>query len=152
MPRVVAYFDSLPDRLPAMQRRYNALRPTVVWVSIENGSDAVDSALREIVVGFDRAVRDNGWSVIPVQPDGQERFPQIMWKALGADSAAFRMGRPLDATGTRFRLGVDLEPGRSYEFQLNTAHGRGFRSVPDGVPLAPYRIRFKTRGVNGGGR
>ena len=29
------------------------------------------------------------------------------------------------------------------------ALGHGFRSPPDGVPLSPYRIRFKTRGAAG---
>jgi len=155
MPRVIGYFDSLPDRVPAMQRRYDALRPRVVSLSIENGSETVDPALREIVVRFDRPVSDDGWSVLPVLgpsgpvPGAQERFPKITWKALDSTRATFAVGKALDSAGTILRLGVELEPSRLYELQLNTAHGHGFRSVPDGVPLAPYRIRFTTRAAVG---
>ena len=155
IPRVVAYFDSLPDRLPAMQRRYDAMRPRIVSLSIENGSDTVDPALREIVVRFDRPVSDDGWSVVPALgpsgpvPGAQERFPKITWKSLDSARATFALGKGLESVGATLRLGVELEPGRVYELQLNTAHGHGFRSAPDGVPLSPYRIRFKTRGAAG---
>jgi hypothetical protein len=153
MPRVVAYFDSLPDRLPYMQQRYDAMRPTIVSLSIENGSDTVDPGLREIVVRLDRPVSDDGWSVVPALgpsgpiPGALERFPKITWKALDSTRAAFALGTALASAGTTVRLGVELEPGRVYELQLNTAHGHGFRSAPEGVPLSPYRIRFKTRGA-----
>jgi hypothetical protein len=151
MPRVIAYFDSLPDRVPAMQQSYDAMRPTIVSLSIENGSDTVDPALREIVVRFDRPVSDDGWSVLPALgpsgplPGAQERFPKITWRALDSVRTAFAVGKALQSAGTTVRLGVALEPDWVYELQLNTAHGHGFRSVPDGVPLSPYRIRFKTR-------
>jgi hypothetical protein len=155
MPRVVAYFDSLPDRLPAMQRRYDALRPRVVSVSIENGSESVDPALREIVVRFDRPVSDDGWSVVPVLgpsgpvPGAEERFPKITWKGLDSARVTFAVGKAVASPGATLRLGVELQPGREYELQLNTAHGNGFRSVADGAPLAPYHVRFKTRGAGG---
>ena len=151
MPQVVAYFDSLPDRVPGMQRRYDALRPKLVALSIENGSETVDPGLTEIVARFDRPVRDDGWSVVPVfgpsgpTPDARARVPTIKWKSLGGSRAAFVRGQGLDSTGTTLRLGVELEPGREYEFMLNTPHGLGLRNADDGVPLAPYRIRFKTR-------
>ena len=35
-----------------------------------------------------------------------------------------------------------------YKLQLGTPHGYGFRNVSDGVPLAPYRLRFRTRPTN----
>ena len=95
MPRVVAYFDSLPDRLPAMQQRYDAIRPRIVSLSIENGSDTVDPDLREIAVRFDRPVSDDGWSVVPALgpsgpvPGAQERFPKITWKSLDSARATF---------------------------------------------------------------
>lgn len=151
MPRVVAYFDSLPERVPAMQGRYDALRPKVVSLSIENGSEAVDPAITEIVVQLDRPVREDGWSVVPVfgatgpSAESQQRVPKLTWKSLGADRVPFVRGRRLDGTGTTFRFGVELEPGKEYEFQLNTPHGFGLRGASDGVPLAPYRVRFKTR-------
>jgi hypothetical protein len=158
MPQVIAYFDSLPDRVPDMQRRYDALRPKIVALSIENGSETVDPSLTEIVVRFDRPVREDGWTVVPVfgssrgpSPDSQARarVPTIKWKSLGGSRVAFvrGQGQGLDSAGTTFRLGVELEPGREYEFMLNTPHGFGLRNAYDGVPLAPYRIRFKTRTV-----
>ncbi|HEV8511493.1 MAG TPA: hypothetical protein VGQ48_13660 [Gemmatimonadales bacterium] len=58
--------------------------------------------------------------------------------------APFVLGTALDSVGTTFRFGVELERGREYEFQLNTPHGHGFRDADTGVPLAPYRISFKT--------
>lgn len=152
MPRVVAYFDSLPGRVPAMQRRYDELRPKVLSVSIENGSDAVDPAIKEIVVQLDRPVREDGWCVVPVfgesgpSAESQQRVPKLTWKSLGEERVPFERGKKMDATGSTFRFGVELEPGKEYEFQLNTPHGFGLRSANGAVPLAPYRVRFKTRG------
>ena len=57
----------------------------------------------------------------------------------------FSIGQGLDSAGTTFRFGLALEPDREYELQLGTPHGYGFRNVSDGVPLAPYRLRFRTR-------
>ncbi len=151
MPRVIAYFDSLPARVPAMQRRYDAQRPKIVSLSIANGSDSVDAGLKEIVIQFDRSVRDDGWSVLPVfGPNGptlepQQTMPKILWRAMGANRVPFELGKGLDSTGTTIHLGVALEPGHQYELQFGTPHGYGFRNVSDGVPLAPYVLRFKTR-------
>src|SRR3989454_4099045 len=151
MPRVIAYFDSLPGRVPAMQHRYDALRPKIVSLSIANGADSVDPGLKEIVIQFDRPVRDDGWSVLPVfGPNGptlepQQTTPKILWRAMGANRVPFALGKGLDSTGTTIHLGVALEPGHEYELQFGTPHGYGFRNVADGVPLAPYRLRFKTR-------
>ena len=100
-------------------------------------------------------VSDDGWSVVPALgpsgpvPGAQERFPKITWKSLDSARATFALGKGLESVWATLRLGVELEPGRVYELQLNTAHGHGFRSAPDGVPLSPYRIRFKTRGAAG---
>src|SRR5437879_12959949 len=66
MPRIIAYFDSLPDRVPAMQARYDELRPKIVSLSIASGSDSVDPGLQEMVVRFARPVRVDGWSVLAV--------------------------------------------------------------------------------------
>ena len=156
MPRIIAYFDSLPERVPAMQQRYDALRPKIVSLSIANGADSVDPGLQEIVIQFDRPVRDDGWSVLPVfGPNGptlepQPKMPKLLWRAMGANRVAFEFGKGLDSTGTVLRLGVQLEPGREYELQFGTPHGYGFRNVTDGIPLAPYRLKFKTRAANRG--
>jgi Domain of unknown function (DUF4932) len=151
VPRVIAYWDSLPERVPAMIKRYDAQRPKVVSLSIENGSQTVDPDLQEITVRFDRPVRENGWSLGPIfgpsgsTPEARARVPRISWKSWGSVRTPYTRGVGLDSTGTTFHIGVELEPGREYELQLNTPHGYGFRNADDGVPLAPYRIRFKTR-------
>lgn len=151
MPHVVAYFDSLPDGVPEMLRRYDATRPKIVAISIENGSDTVSPAIQEIEVRFDRPVREDGWALVPVfgpsgpSAEAQARVPRISWGELGGVRVSFERGRGLDSAGTTFRFGVELEPGREYAFQFNTPHGFGFRSADTGVPLAPYRVRFKTR-------
>lgn len=151
MPRVIAYWDSLPDRVPAMIRQYDATRPKVVSLSVENGSQTVDPGLQEVVVRFDRPVREGGWGVIPVfgptgvSAEARARVPKITWKSWGSVRTPYKLGTGLDSVGTTFHFGVELEPGREYELQLNTPHGFGFRNADDGVPLAPYRIRFKTR-------
>ncbi len=148
LPRMVAYFDTLADRLPELQRQYDTLRPQVVSLSIANGSNAVDPATREIVVRFDRPVIDDGYSVRPVR-GAAERLPNVTWRALDADSAAYRNGRWYGTPGTTLRLGVELEPARAYELQLNTPHGMGVRSAAEGAPLAPVIIRFRTSGRAG---
>lgn len=151
MPRVIAFWDSLPERVPAMIERYNAQRPKVVSLSVENGSQTVDPSLEEIVVQFDRPVREGGWGVVPIftasgpTRETQARAPKITWKSWGATRTPYTRGMSLDSLGTTFHFGVDLEADREYEFQLNTPHGFGFRNADDGVPLAPYRIRFKTK-------
>jgi hypothetical protein len=135
MPRVVAYYDSLPDRLPALKEAYDAGRPHVATTSLPAGDTAVVGAeVREIVVRFDRAVRLHRFAVIPLFVNGRPISMQIPPPPVTAVM--------LDSAGTTARLAVTLDPGRDYVFQLNTPNGFGFRT-PDGVPLAPYVIRLR---------
>jgi hypothetical protein len=142
MPRVVAWYDSLPDRLPALQRRYGATRPHVVSVSFgRTDGSAVDPGLREIVVRFDRPIREGDcgpWcrGVVPLFVDGRPTTTQLPPAPVTAHT--------LDAAGSTLRIAVALGPGREYSFQLNTAKGDGFRTA-DGVPLEAHLIRFRTR-------
>jgi hypothetical protein len=135
MPRIVAYFDSLPPRLPQMQREYDAMRPRIVSMSIENGSQAIDPELSTIEIRFDRPMRGNSPTVLPVR-GGRERLPRVTQQSY-------------DSTGRVFRMSVRLEPGRNYEFTLNRHSGGGFVSS-DGVPLARVHVQFRTRGQSGG--
>jgi hypothetical protein len=133
-----------------MIQRYDAARPKVVSLSIENGSQTVDPGLKEITVRFDRPVRETGWSLVPIfdpwpTPQTIARVPKITWQSWGAARIPFERGVGLDSVGTTLHFGVELEPGRAYEFQLNTPHGFGVRDARTDVPLAPYRISFKTR-------
>ena len=93
MPRVIGYFDSLPDRVPAMQRRYDAVRPRVVSLSIENGSETVDPALREIVASFGPGMlaadgtlnRDRLASIIFKDPTQRARLEAIVHPCVFAE-------------------------------------------------------------------
>lgn len=137
MPRVVAYYDSLPDRIPAMQRRYDAARPHVVSLSLPAAEGAtVAPGLREIVVRFDRPVQDSRWGVVPLFVGGRPTSTQVPPPPV--------TGHELDSAGTTLRISLAPQPGREYALQLNTPNGFGFRTA-DGVPLAAYRIRFRTR-------
>jgi hypothetical protein len=129
MPRVASYFDSLPARLSDMHTRYDATRPVVVSLSIENGAESIDPALAKIEIRFDQRMRPGPGDLRPVGP--RERMPEIT-------------SRGFDSAQTVFTLAVKLEPEREYDFVLNRASGGRFTSG-SGVPLAPYRIRFKTR-------
>jgi hypothetical protein len=136
MPRVVAYYDSLPDRIPAMRARYDAGRPRVLSLSLPAAEGAtVDPNLREIVVRFDRPVTDSRFGVVPAFVDGKPAGTTLPPPPVTAHR--------LEPDGTTLHVVVLLEPGRDYAFQLNTPHGFGFRT-PAGVPLAPYRIAFRT--------
>jgi uncharacterized protein DUF4932 len=138
MPRVVAYYDSLPERISALKQAYETARPHVVSTSLPAGDTAVLAAeVREIIVRFDRAVRPHRYAVVPVFINGRPRSTQVPPPPVTAVT--------LDSAGTTARLAVSLEPGQSYAFQLNTPHGFGFRT-PDGVPLAPYVIRLRVAG------
>jgi len=136
MPRVVAYYDSLPERVPELKRRYDAARPHVVSVSVPNGEGAVVApGVREVVVRFDRPVRDHRFGVVPLFVGGRPASSEVPPPPV--------TGHALDSAGTTLRIAVALAPGRAYAFQLNTPNGFGFRT-PEGVPLAAYPIRFRT--------
>ncbi|HET7456882.1 MAG TPA: DUF4932 domain-containing protein [Gemmatimonadaceae bacterium] len=137
MPRIVAYYDSLPDRIPEIERAYEAGRPHVVSTSLPAGDTALLSPdVREIVVRFDRAVRPHRFAVVPLFVNGRPSSMQVPPPPV--------ISVTLDSAGTTARLAVALEPGREYAFQLNTPNGFGFRT-PDGVPLAPFVIRLRVK-------
>jgi hypothetical protein len=120
-----------------MRRRYEAARPHVMSLSLPTPEGAtVDPKLREIVVRFDRRVRDSRWGVVPLF-DGERPTSRHVPPPPVTEHA-------LDSSGTTLHITVALEPGREYAFQLNAPRGFGFRTEA-GVPLAAYRIRFRTR-------
>ncbi len=107
----------------------------------------VDPELREIVVRFDRPVREGdcgAWcrGVVPLFVDGRPTTTQLPPAPVTAHM--------LDAAGTTLRITVALERGQEYSFQLNTPKGDGFRTA-DGVPLEAYPIRFRTQSEQRGG-
>ena len=134
MPRVVAYFDDLARRVADLRRSYDESRPRVASLSIENNSETVDPATTEIVVKFDRPMLRNSpqlmWDIRPAR-GGRDRFPLFT-------------KQEFDEDGKTYRMFVKLEPNHVYEFELNRPSGGAFLSS-EGIPLAPYKIRFKTR-------
>lgn len=134
MPRIIEYINRLPARIETLKKNYDASRPRVASLSIENGSQNIDPALTEIIVKFDRPMQKTApelmWDVRPMR-GGRDRFPAITKQEFVDD-------------GSTYRLLVKLEPNRSYEFELNRSTGGAFVSK-ESVPLAPYKIQFKTR-------
>lgn len=134
MPRIVSFFEGFAERVETVKTAYEAKRPKVVSLSIENGAKDVDPNLTEIVVRFDRPMRKSlpalNYDLRPA-PGGRDRFPEI---------GSF----DFDEQGTAFRMRVKLQPARDYELFLNRASGGAFAGR-DGVLLAPYRIQFRTR-------
>ncbi len=70
------------------------------------------------------------WDIRPAR-GGRDRFPAITKQGFDED-------------GKTYRVFVKLEPNHVYEFELNRPSGGAFLSN-GGIPLAPYKIRFKTR-------
>ncbi|MHC4450153.1 MAG: DUF4932 domain-containing protein [Planctomycetota bacterium] len=78
---------------------------------------------------FDQPMRDKSWSMIL---DGNEPFPRIEGKIR------------YDRERKVLTVPVALEAGTEYSFWLNSEERFGFISER-GVPLAPRRIRFRTK-------
>ncbi|MBP1643413.1 MAG: sigW 13 [Acidobacteria bacterium] len=104
--------------------------PRVVALAPADGAGAVDPALAELRVTFDRAMAD-GWSWVMESP---ESFPTMTGKAF------------LTPDGREAVLPVRLEAGRSYVVWLNSDRYQGFRGR-DGAALAPVRWAFSTAAV-----
>jgi hypothetical protein len=130
-PRLVeffhAYAEKLPDEPPGAAPAAAAQAPQVVAMEPADASE-VDTGLDRIRVVFDRPMQDGSWSLV----GGGPSFPEVS-------------GRPsYDAAGKVWTVAVKLEPGRSYQFMLNSDRFQGFRTR-EGVPLAPVTVRFKTQ-------
>ena len=133
-PRLVeffqAYAEKLPDEPETPPRAAPAAAahaPQVVAIEPADASE-VDAGLDQIRVVFDRPMQDGSWSLV----GGGPSFPEVT-------------GRPsYDDAGKVWTVAVKLEPGRSYQFMLNSDRFHGFRTR-EGVPLAPVTVRFKTQ-------
>lgn len=123
-PRLVEFFAKLGAEYDAAPSP-----PTIAELNPGNGDSAVSPSLQEIVIRFDREMGD-GMSVMI--SSGADRFPK-----LGPKKARW------DADRKTLRIDVRLEPGKEYEFGLNTGSQRNFTSR-DGVSLDPIVIRFRT--------
>jgi hypothetical protein len=124
MPKVVQFFNDEAPRIGELQRIYDESRPKVVSMSIANHSQDVDLGVTEIVVRFDRPVRQVG----DLQKARDPRFGPVRF----------------DKTGTVLSIPVTLEPDRQYRFSLTWPEGAPFLSA-DGVPMNAYTVEFHTR-------
>ena len=124
MPRVAEFFDKLAAEAQAAA----AKAPTVVSIEPANGAQDVDPATAELVVTFDRSMRDGSWAIVRVSAG---EFPEI--------------GKPqYDAARRVLRVPMKLEPGKTYRFWLNQGRFMSFVSA-DGMPLEPVEVTFRTR-------
>lgn len=126
VPRLAAYWDSLPPRVDALLAELDARRPRLAAMDPADGDTLVDATRRTITLRFDRRM-SGGYSINP-GPGGDATYPEI--RALSWDS-----------TRTVITMDVALAPGRRYELALT---GQGFRSA-DRVPLRRRVVRFSTR-------
>ena len=129
--RIASFFEDFAGRVETVKSAYDAKRPKVVGVSIENEATDIDPNLTEIVVRFDRPMRKSLPTLGYDLRGPRDRFPEI---------GKFEF----DEQGTSFRISLKLQPAHDYEITLNRNSGGAFAS-PDGVLLAPYRIHFRTR-------
>ncbi len=123
-PKLAAFFAPWPDQLAAAFAR----RPRVAALTPANGAGDVDPATTAIVVTFDRAMRDQGWSVV----GGGPNFPEMT-------------GKPsYDQDRKVLTIPVKLKPDWQYELWLNRGKFDSFRSEA-GEALSPVHVTFKTR-------
>jgi hypothetical protein len=129
MPRLAAYWRSLPAHLPTLIAQYDSTRPRVASVNPADGSPDVDPSLATLTIRFDRPMRSH-WSLNPVRDDTLAQYPTIA-------------GKPAyDSSHTVLTVPVRLAPGHSYAIALS---GLGFRSA-DGSALELTVIHFRTSG------
>lgn len=92
-----------------------------------NHSETVDPTVKQVIVTFDKPLNPAAYS-INFGPEGKEHFPII--------------GKPEFLPGnSSVRLRVQLKPDWTYSFVLTSL---GFQS-PEGYPLTPYAVDFKTK-------
>jgi hypothetical protein len=140
-PRIISFFEQYAKdadaKLGAVLKKKAELAqqgqgkgPKIVNLIPPNGARDVDPSLKEIVVTFDRPMRDQCWSVVTL--GSQDEFPK------GAGPVHY------DAARKVFTMPVALEPDKEYRFGLNSGRFNAFQSE-EGVRLTPVEVRFKTR-------
>lgn len=100
--------------------------PKVVSMEPAHLSEVDAKEQKQLVVTFDQAMSDQGWSFC----GGGPQFPKIV-------------GRPQWETPKKIVVTVELEPDHEYRLSLNCPAGTNFRSSK-GVQLAPVPWSFVT--------
>jgi hypothetical protein len=105
--------------------------PRVVQIVPENGATNVDPELDTITITFSEPMTDRSWSVT----GGGDNYPDIKSIFYKEDC-------------TVLVIKVDLKPGWTYRFGLNSPSHKNFVSRK-GVPLEPMLVTFKTKEKGG---
>ena len=103
-----------------------ASAPRVLRTEPSDGAANVDPGIAEIVVYFDRDMRDGSFSFV----GGGPGFPEAR-------------GRPLWRDPRTCVLPIRLKPDWEYVFSINSERHHGFQGV-DGTPATPMAVRFRT--------
>jgi len=128
-----SFADFVPEIVKVLEAEATAAEaaldgPRLVSIVPANGAEDVDPSLGAMVLTFDREMRDQSWSIAG-NPAEQ---PKI------AGALAY------DAARTVLTVPIQLEPGRTYRFWLNSPKFTGFKDK-DGTPLLPVEVSFTTR-------
>ena len=128
LAQLVDATNLLPAPVATLESAYEASRPTVVEIGpFANGAQDVPASTKEITVRFSETL--SGYHAgIDYGPDGEDLLPAM-------DPA----GREWMPDSLGYKLAVDLEPGRKYQFTISS----NFRT-PIGTRLQPYVIEFHT--------
>jgi hypothetical protein len=121
MPQVVRFFEDLGGSIDSRLAQF----PHVTGLVPKNGATDVDPSLTELRIEFDRPMYPRSWAL------GDGQMPAFPAKGRFSDDAR------------TFIQPVNLEPGKTYTFFLNSIWRHGFRSA-DGLPLDPVRVTFTT--------
>ncbi|MEQ8766079.1 MAG: DUF4932 domain-containing protein, partial [Planctomycetota bacterium] len=124
VPQIAEFFERYSQSYAERMAR----APRVVSLVPENGAEDVAPELSNIVITFDRPMRDGAWSMLKTG----EPFPEIVGKI------------HFDAERQVLTVPVRLEPATRYVYRLNGPGYLSFRSE-EGLPLAPMEVAFRTK-------
>lgn len=124
MPRVIAFFEATAAEAMAAAEK----APKVVSIAPASGSKDVDPATPELVITFDRPMRDGTWSIVSVENGAIPEFQRPGY----------------DAQRKVLRAPMKLKPVTTYRFYLNAGQFMAFAAA-DGTPLEPVEVTFTTR-------
>jgi len=132
--RYPSFTDFVPELVKTLTAEAERLErevvsaPKLVSIVPANGALDVDPALTTMTLTFDRAMQDKSWSIAG-NPADQPKITGTL---------------AYDAARKVLTVPIQLEPGKSYHFWLNSAKFQGFKAA-DGTPLVPVEVRFSTR-------
>jgi serine/threonine protein kinase len=116
----------------AASSHFDSVPPVVVQTYPVSGTLDVPPGPTEIRVRFSKDMLDQSWS----------------WSTAWPGSTPGFLGTPHYLDPRSCSLRVDLQPGRTYAFWLNTPQFNNFRDK-NGLSAVPYLLIFQTRSASG---